>query len=1764
MGALTVDPGPLPRRAVAVLASSAALCGFFGGADVQAQSPALVLSSNSRIGLNEAAGNRRSQTRTVKLATQPTANVTVAVTVADTTVATVTPASLQFTTSNWNTAQTVTFTAVDDDVDNSKGTLGQPGYVNWRTTRATFSASGGGYNSVSRGVNVLVSDDDQRRFQQRDHTPGRAREGGTVQNTIWLATEPTDDVTVTQTISDPTLLRADPATVKFTPENWKTRVVITYTAIENDVDEDPNTRKVTVTYALSGGDYDGIASDSPTTIHVMDDDNRGLDARYSVTVLETGSTTVPLKLESEPTDAVTVTLSVADKTVATVSPATVRFTPSNWSEAVDVTVAAVDDDISNPKGIRTTRVNFAASGGDYEGETHSLRVRVWDDEPRPVTMPEGGTATRTLGAVVRPGETRVLLVTSSDPDVVSVSPGKLTWTPQNSGQKQTVTLTAVDNDDLGDGAATVTYAWTKRDDRFDIRPDAVTVTDNDAASVIISPTALSVGFGLGAFYAVALSSKPTGTVTVTATSEAPGVATVHQGQQEGGKSVTLEFGPENWDRPWNVAAYGQSKGSTTFTHTVSGGGYDGVSVDSVAVTVTDPPADDVPKVRLSAEPNPVPEGQSVTVTATLSRATSEAVTIPLRVTDGTAEADDHGPAGSITVPAGKTTATLTLRTFADRDGDDETFTVALGALPPEVAEGNPPSVDMTIDDGSGTTPPPPPPPPLGNPSVSLSARPNPHVREGVPVEVTATLSRALSVAVTIPLRLVPGTAEPDDYGSLPSITIPAGGTSGTGILTTVHDADEDDETLDLVLGTLPPEVAQGNPSSVDLTILDRDGADSPSPPPPPPPPPGGNHPPTVRVSCAPLRVAPGGGVRLTAAASDPDGDPLTYAWSTRSGRFDGPTDRPSARWTAPAAKGRVTIRVRVRDGEGGSAAAACTVEVFNRAPAFGASVYRFELAENRDGRRSPVDLGAVMAKDPDGDALTYEVAAGAGERFRVGSGDGAVLYVGPGEDYEAEPNRFSLTVRARDASGAEAEARVVVAVSDVNERPAAADDAAETAEDEPVTVDVLANDTDPDGDGLRVVRVSRPAHGTARMAAGGGVRYVPAANYHGTDRFTYSVSDGAGLTAEAAVEVTVLSVNDAPVAVGAIPDQPLDEGGGGAELDLAPYFEDADGDALRYRAASSDADVVAVAVSGALLTLTPVTHGTAAVTVTAEDPGGLTAAQTFSVGVDDRLVRAVLGDTLASMARSHLASARMTLGRRVTAGGGSGSRLTLMGRPVPLGKAEARTAAAEMLTGWLSGLAWPGAAAPGLSGRYGQAGMAPGLAGPAGVGFGAPPPGGGFGGPRWGAPAAVGMSPAAWSGLSGYGAGGVQGMPPTAELSRAGSGAAPLEGGMRSGAAGGMHGLGGFAAGADALLRSSEFEMTWGGGEGGERRSGRRWRVWGQGDVQAFQGAPTLLGHDAQYDGELWTGYAGVDASLSERWLAGVAVARSSGVGDWRVGSSSGRLRATLTALHPYVQWSDGATSVWALAGGGRGGWGEAGNRREATGRVGDTALGLRLGLVEVRRRLGAPGGTGFGLRADAAWAELRTGDGDESVDRQRAAVNQVRVGADVARAFKLGGLSLGPFGEAHLRRDGGAGQTGTGVELVGGLRAQGGPLRIDAQARTLAVHSAAGYRERGAGLTLGVGDPGGEGLALSVSPRWGDQAAGGGALWQDQIYRRYLPAAAEQQWTLDAQGSYGMRLPGGGLLSWFGSYSRQSYDGGRLLFGGSIGGPPSAPPTGQ
>src|SRR5262249_19889807 len=119
--------------------------------------------------------------------------------------------------------------------------------------------------------------------------------------------------------------------------------------------------------------------------------------------------------------------------------------------------------------------------------------------------------------------------------------------------------------------------------------------------------------------------------------------------------------------------------------------------------------------------------------------------------------------------------------------------------------------------------------------------------------------------------------------------------------------------------------------------------------------------------------------------------------------------------------------------------------------------------------------------------------------------------------------------RASDSLTNSGIATVSITVTPLNDPPVAVDDVTNTVEDVSVTISVLVNDSDVDGNPLTILAVNG-TNGTLNIA-GTNVVYTPTNNFNGTNVFTYTIIDGQGGTNSATVTVTVTGANDAPVAV---------------------------------------------------------------------------------------------------------------------------------------------------------------------------------------------------------------------------------------------------------------------------------------------------------------------------------------------------------------------------------------------------------------------------------------------------------------------------------------------------------------------------------------------------------------------------------------------------------------------------------------------------------
>ncbi len=173
--------------------------------------------------------------------------------------------------------------------------------------------------------------------------------------------------------------------------------------------------------------------------------------------------------------------------------------------------------------------------------------------------------------------------------------------------------------------------------------------------------------------------------------------------------------------------------------------------------------------------------------------------------------------------------------------------------------------------------------------------------------------------------------------------------------------------------------------------------------------------------------------------------------------------------------------------------------------------------------------GNVLTNDTDaeGTTLTAALVSNPTHGTVTLAGNGLFTYT-PATDYTGADS-FSYT--ASDGVNTSNTATVTVNVGVINTAPVAANDSYTTLEDNPVSGNVLTNDTDAEHDTLTATLVTGPAHGTVNLAANGTFTYTPAANYNGPDTFTYRASDGALTSNVATVGISVTAVNDAPVAV---------------------------------------------------------------------------------------------------------------------------------------------------------------------------------------------------------------------------------------------------------------------------------------------------------------------------------------------------------------------------------------------------------------------------------------------------------------------------------------------------------------------------------------------------------------------------------------------------------------------------------------------------------
>ena len=773
-------------------------------------------------------------TYTLVLDSRPTDTVTINLSSSGDGLLRIVPDTLTFTTSDWNTPQTISVSAPDD------GEVSTDRYAS-----IIHAVSGGDYDgmkilevltSIKNTTKAYIYLEDARASEADGYieftvsvrpilrTAPVVVRYTTVDGTAAAGTDYTRQVNTGQTykifsipanggsgtiripITDNEVY--GPAkktfTLQLTNQNNKALLdggATSLTATGSIIDDDP---KPVVSVAGPAGDLSYVSEDKkgPVTFTLTLTGRSAADVTVDYV---TGQAQVLSGLAAR--QGITPATAGEDYTAAT---GTVTFSPGDSTK--QVTVQLTDDDVSEDTEFFGFKISNAQNAQLRNKATEEVAdVGLLDDDPRGVAIDPTSISLEEPA----PGEAAVassytVKLNSKPTDTVTVTIGgansavslsgatlsntnTLTFTTSNWDTAQTVTVTPVE--DANGIAETITLTHIQSGgDYTGIAADSVTVnvTDSDTRNVVLSPTSLTVteGDDTGVSYTVKLSTQPSDTVSVSIGGHSGTDLSISGAAPS--NSNTLTFSTSNWSTAQTVTVKAGHDGnsddeSEILTHTASGGDYANLTKD-LPVTVTD----DAPAtvtVSFGSAAYTVAESDdsdttgvtenTVEVTVTLDADPERTVVIPISKTNqGGATTADYSGVPPVTFDSGDTSKSFTFTADDTVDDDGESVRLSFGAtLPTGVTAGTPATSAVTITDDDV-------------PSVTVSfgsaaytvAESDDSDTTGVTentVQVTLTLSADPERTVVIPIEKTnQGGATTADYSGVPqNVTFDSGDTS---------------------------------------------------------------------------------------------------------------------------------------------------------------------------------------------------------------------------------------------------------------------------------------------------------------------------------------------------------------------------------------------------------------------------------------------------------------------------------------------------------------------------------------------------------------------------------------------------------------------------------------------------------------------------------------------------------------------------------------------------------------------------------------------------------------------------------------------------------------------------------------------------------------------------------------------------------------------------------------------------------------------------
>ena len=1115
------------------------------------------------------------------LASAPDPATTVTVTLSYGADLTVDPGEIAFSEANWDTAQTISVTAVDDQIAQGE-----------HLSNISYSVSGTDTDYAGLAVDdmvVTINDDDTAGIEVDPTTLTVSEPDGNDAFTVRLTSQPTETVSIAISAANSECTLSDDQ-VTLDDANWDTGVDVTVTAEDDSLVDGDQECLVTLAVASSlDPHYDGLDPDD-VTVTVQDDDQPSVsfsDATYSVAEGD-ASATITATLSAAPLVTATVAFGTADDTATagsdyTAASGTLTFAPGVTSQTF--TVSVTDD--STDEDDETVSLTLSDPANATLGSTDTAALTITDNDDPPTVQfstsayavaESVGSATVTATLSAASGLTATVAYATSDGTATAGSDytaasGTLTFAPGVTSRTFTVPITDDTTDEAGE---TVSLALSGPSNATLGTTDTATLTiaDNESApTVAFSASTYAVAEGGGSAIITATLSAASGVTATVAYATSDGTATA--GSDYTAAGGTLTFAPGVTSQTFTVAVTNDTANEADETVSLALSSPSNATLGapaSATLTITD--NDDAPTVQFSSSTYTIAEGGgSATITATLSAAGGVTATVAYATANGTATAgsDYTAASGTLTFAPGVTTQTFTVA-VTDDSTDEAGETVALALSTPSNATlGTTASATLTITDNDGP------------PTVEFSASTYTVAEEGGSATITATLSAASGLTATVAYATSDGTATAGaDYTAASgTLTFAPGVTSQTFAVSVTDDAtDEADETVSLTLST-PSNATLGTTDTATLTITDNDDA------------------PTVQFSSSTYTVAESSGsATITATLSAASGLTATVAYATSDGTATSGSDYTAAGGTLTFAPGVTSRTFTVSVTDDATDEAGETVALTLSAPT-GATLGATDTAtltitDNDDAPTVGFSAAAYAVSESGGSATitaTLSAASGLTATVAYATSDGTAT---AGTDYTAAGGTLTFapgvttqtfTVSITGDTIDEANETIALALSAPSNATLGATDAATltiTDDDAPPTVQFnAATYTVAEGGGSATITATLSAasgltatvtyattgntatSGSDYTAASGTLTFAPGVT---SQTFTVSITDdtvdeasetvtltlsapaNATLGATSTATLTITDNDDAPTVQFSAADYVVDEGAGSAVI----------------------------------------------------------------------------------------------------------------------------------------------------------------------------------------------------------------------------------------------------------------------------------------------------------------------------------------------------------------------------------------------------------------------------------------------------------------------------------------------------------------------------------------------------------------------------------------------------------------------------------------